>query len=73
MRLFIIPLLIETDEKCSRRLDAGIVRSYGNAKIQDRRVWARAQPWERVIVEKGSLRLTREGDRPNVSGSDTSG
>ena len=33
VRLFIVAILIETDEKCSRRLDAGIVRSYGTPRF----------------------------------------
>jgi len=37
MRLLMVPILIETDEKCSRRLDARIVRSYGTPRFMTNR------------------------------------
>ena len=61
MRPFIVPVLIATGEKCSRRIDAGL------AGVGQRPTLGEG------AVEKGLLRLTREGDRPDVSGSDTSG
>jgi len=47
MRPFIVPVLIETDEKC---LDAGLA-GVGRSPTLGRE----------GMVEKGSLRLTREG------------
>ena len=58
MRPFIVPVLIEIDEKC---LDAGLAGV------------GRSPTLGEGMVEKGSLRLTRADDRPDVSGSDTKG
>ena len=60
VRLFIVPMFVK------------LTRSVAGASMQALLVWARAQDWEREL-ENGSLRLTREGDRPDVSESDTSG
>ena len=73
VRLFIVAIRIETDEKCSRRPDAGIARSYGTRRFMTDAGVGQSPTLGVGDVEKGSLRLTREDDRPDVSGSDTSG
>ena len=73
VRLFIVAIRIETDEKCSRRPDVGIARSYGTRRFMTGACVGQSPTLGVGDVEKGSLRLTREDDRADVSGSDTSG
>jgi hypothetical protein len=40
MRPFIVPVLIETDEKCSRRLDTGLA-AVGQSPTLEREWWRR--------------------------------
>jgi hypothetical protein len=44
-----VPILIETDEKCSRRLDAGIVRSYETPRFTTGRCGPEPNNWEREM------------------------